>query len=94
MDWDSVVGLGEMMNFPGILSSDERTHAIVGETLQAGKTVTGHYSLPETGPGLNAYIASGVRCCHESTPDRGCPGKNAPGDVRHVPGGLRLAGPP
>ena len=67
MDWDSVVGLGEMMNFPGILSSDERTHAIVGETLQAGKTVTGHYSLPETGPGLNAYIASGVRCCHEST---------------------------
>lgn len=67
MGWDNVVGLGEMMNFPGILSSDERTHAIVGETLQAGKTVTGHYSLPETGPGLNAYIASGVRCCHEST---------------------------
>ena len=65
MDWDSVVGLGEMMNFPGILSSDERTHAIVGETLKAGKTVTGHYSLPETGSGLNAYIASGVRCCHE-----------------------------
>ncbi len=67
MDWDSVVGLGEMMNFPGILSSDPRTHAIVGETLQAGKIVTGHYSMPETGPGLNAYIASGVRCCHEST---------------------------
>ena len=44
------------MNFPGILSSDERTHAIVGETLQAGKTVTGHYSLPETGPGLNADV--------------------------------------
>ena len=51
------------MNFPGILSSDKRTHAIVGETLKAGKTVTGHYSLPETGKGLNAYIAAGVRCC-------------------------------
>ena len=29
--------------------------------------MTGHYSVPETGAGLNAYIASGVRCCHEST---------------------------
>lgn len=67
MDWDTCVGLGEMMNFPGILSSNEETHAIVGNTLKAGKIVTGHYSLPETGKGLNAYIASGVRCCHEST---------------------------
>ena len=49
MKWDECVGLGEMMNFPGILSSDKRTHAIVGETLKAGKAVTGHYSLPETG---------------------------------------------
>ena len=67
MEWDSVVGLGEMMNFPGILSSDGHAHGIVGETLKAGKIVTGHYSLPETGAGLNAYIASGIRCCHEST---------------------------
>lgn len=67
MEWDSCVGLGEMMNFPGILGADERTHAIVGETLKAGKIATGHYSLPETGKGLNAYVASGVRCCHEST---------------------------
>ena len=67
MKWPECVGLGEMMNFPGIIYGDERTHAIVGETLKAGKTVTGHYSVPETGKGLNAYIASGVRCCHEST---------------------------
>ncbi len=67
MLWDSCVGLGEMMNFPGILGADGRTHAIVGETLKAGKIATGHYSLPETAQGLNAYIASGVRCCHEST---------------------------
>lgn len=67
MSWDECVGLGEMMNFPGILGADERTHNIVGETLKAGNIVTGHYSLPETEKGLNAYIASGVRCCHEST---------------------------
>lgn len=67
MDYDCCVGLGEMMNFPGILGGNPHTHGIVGETLKAGKIPTGHYSIPETGPGLNAYIASGIRCCHEST---------------------------
>ena len=67
MEYDCCVGLGEMMNFPGILGGNPHTHGIVGETLKAGKIPTGHYSLPETGAGLNAYIASGVRCCHEST---------------------------
>ena len=60
------VGLGEMMNFPGILSGADLPHAIVAETLKAGKVVTGHYSVPETDRGLNAYISTGVRCCHES----------------------------
>jgi len=55
------------MNFPGILFSTDHAHHIVGETLKAGKIATGHYSMPETGKGLNAYIASGIRCCHEST---------------------------
>ena len=67
MDYDCCVGLGEMMNFPGILGGNPHTHGIVDETLKAGKIPTGHYSLPETGAGLNAYIASGMRCCHEST---------------------------
>lgn len=67
MDWPSVVGLGEMMNFPGILGGTDHAHGEVAETLRAGKIVTGHYSMPETDRGLNAYVASGVRCCHEST---------------------------
>ncbi len=61
------VGLGEMMNFPGVINSLDPVHAITNETLKADKIITGHYSLPETGKGLNAYIASGIRCCHEST---------------------------
>ncbi|MDF9824256.1 adenine deaminase [Breznakia sp. PF5-3] len=67
MKWDDVVGLGEMMNFPGILNSTDHAHGVVAETLKANKIVTGHYSLPDTGNGLHSYIASGVRCCHEST---------------------------
>lgn len=67
MRWDSVVGLGEMMNFPGILSGSDLPHDEVAETLRRGMTVTGHYSIPENDKGLNAYIAAGIRCCHEST---------------------------
>lgn len=66
MTWDSVAGLGEMMNFPGVLSGDNSIHDELIATLDANKTITGHYSMPEIGMGLNGYIASGVRCCHES----------------------------
>ena len=67
MGWDGVMGLGEMMNFPGVIYGDETVHGELAETLKADQVITGHYSVPDTGAGLNAYIASGVRCCHEST---------------------------
>ena len=67
MTWDGIVGLGEMMSFPTVLWADENTHGELAETLKADQVITGHYSVPDTGAGLNAYIASGVRCCHEST---------------------------
>ena len=65
MQWEEVVGLGEMMNFPGIQYGAEGPHAIVAETLKAGKTVTGHYPS-EDARGLNAYLCSGAANCHES----------------------------
>ena len=67
MTWPGVVGLGEMMNFPGVLAGTDHAHGELAETLKADRVVTGHYSVPETDRGLNAYVASGVRCCHEST---------------------------
>ena len=67
MTWEGVMGLGEMMSFPNVLSGDEHIHGELAETLKADQIITGHYSVPDTGAGLNAYIASGVRCCHEST---------------------------
>lgn len=66
MTWKEVVGLGEMMNFPGVLNGDNNIHNELKHTLAANKTITGHYSMPEIETGLNTYIASGVRCCHES----------------------------
>ena len=67
MTWDGIMGLGEMMSFPNVLGADPNIHGELAETLKADQVITGHYSIPETGSGLNAYIASGVRCCHEST---------------------------
>lgn len=67
MGWEGVAGLGEVMNYPGVLAGDEMLHAEIAETLKARKTITGHYPLVETDGRLNAYLASGVSCCHECT---------------------------
>ncbi len=67
MTWDGIMGLGEMMSFPNVIGAEPNIHGELAETLKADQVITGHYSVPETGAGLNAYIASGVRCCHEST---------------------------
>ncbi len=61
-----VKGLGEMMNFPGVLYNDQNIHNELKETMKANKVITGHYSVPETNKGLNAYISTGIKCCHES----------------------------
>ena len=66
MKIDEVKGLGEMMNFPGVLYNDNNIHNELIETMKVNKVITGHYSVPDTDKGLNAYIASGIKCCHES----------------------------
>jgi len=70
LNWEGIAGLGEMMNYTGILSGDPQTCEKVEKTLEAGKTVTGHFPLADTGAALNAYIAAGISCCHESTSAR------------------------
>jgi adenine deaminase len=66
MAWDEVVGLGEMMNFPGVLARDEDVMSKITETLKAGKVVTGHYASPDLGPNLSAYASCGIISDHES----------------------------
>ena len=67
MGWDGIMGLGEMMSFPNVIGAEENIHAKLAETLKSDNIITGHFSIPDTGAALNAYIASGIRCCHEST---------------------------
>src|SRR5262245_40376287 len=68
LGWDGAVGLGEMMNMPGVLDGDENLHAESAATLALGKPVTGHWSLTGWNDHrLQAYIAAGVDSCHETT---------------------------
>lgn len=66
MSWDNVVALGEMMNFPGILTCERNALGEVRETLRADRVATGHFPSPDRDRGLNAYVAAGVSSCHES----------------------------
>lgn len=66
MSMPELVGLGEMMNDPGVLSCDANVFGEINETLKAGKTVTGHFTIPDNDRSLNAYIAAGISSCHES----------------------------
>ena len=67
MTWPGIVGLGEMMNFPGVASADPKMLAEIAETQRAGKTVGGHYASPDLGPAFAAYVAGGPADDHEGT---------------------------
>ena len=69
IDEKRVLGLGEMMNYPGVASAD----ATVLDKLQCawsrGKNIDGH-APSITGPALDSYAAAGITTDHEcETPD-------------------------
>ncbi|MGD8554747.1 MAG: adenine deaminase [Anaerolineales bacterium] len=67
MRWPGVIGLGEMMNFPGVFSGDEKMHAEMAETRAAGKVIGGHYASPDLGLPFHGYVAGGPEDDHEGT---------------------------
>ena len=67
MQWPGIIGLGEMMNFPGVIQGDPKMLAEIAATQNAGKTVGGHYASPDRGPEFHAYVAGGPADDHEGT---------------------------
>jgi len=67
MRWPGIIGLGEMMNFPGVFSNNAAMHAEMAATSKAGKTIGGHYASPDLGRTFHAYIAGGPADDHEGT---------------------------
>jgi adenine deaminase len=67
MSWPGIIGLGEMMNFPGVFLGDEKMHAEMGESRRTGKTIGGHYASPDLGLPFHGYVAGGPEDDHEGT---------------------------
>lgn len=64
LEWKHTIGLGEMMNFPGVLNGDPEV--LLKLALSRGKVVDGH-APGLSGKDLNAYLAAGIISDHEST---------------------------
>ncbi len=67
MTWPGIIGLGEMMNFPGVYMGDDRMHAEMAATMGAGKVIGGHYASPDLGRTFHGYAAGGPADDHEGT---------------------------
>ena len=67
MTWPGIIGLGEMMNFPGVIKSDEKMLAEMAATHAANKTIGGHYASPDLGLPFHGYVAGGAEDDHEGT---------------------------
>lgn len=59
----NVLGLAEMMNFPGVIHGDQNVHDKIEE--YSDLNLDGHCPMLR-GKELNAYIASGIQNCHET----------------------------
>ncbi len=66
LEQERVLGLGEMMNFPGVLGKDPEVLKKIATARRKKKPIDGHAPLL-SGKGLNAYLGSGIESDHECT---------------------------
>ncbi len=67
MTWPAIIGLGEVMNFPGVAANDDTMVGEIAATRVAGKTVGGHFASPDLGRAFHGYVAGGPEDDHEGT---------------------------
>ena len=67
MTWPGIIGLGEVMNFPGVFLGDQKMLAEMDAPRRAGKTIGGHSASPALGPAFHAYAVGGPEDDHEGT---------------------------
>jgi adenine deaminase len=65
LTWEGVIGLGEMMDYPGVADGEAKALAVMDATRRAGKIIGGHYASPDLGRGFHAYAAGGAEDDHE-----------------------------
>lgn len=64
LSWEGVLGLGEVMDFDGLVSLKKKMIEIVSIGREAGAVIDGHCFL--TGRKLAAYVAAGPEADHEN----------------------------
>jgi adenine deaminase len=67
MKWKGIIGLGEMMNFPGVFMGDQNMLEEMSITHAHGKTIGGHYASLDLGLPFHGYVAGGAEDEHEGT---------------------------
>jgi len=67
MKWPGIIGLGEMMNFPGVFMGDKNMLEEMSITHAHSKTIGGHYASPDLGIPFHGYAAGGAEDDHEGT---------------------------
>lgn len=66
LDEDRVVGIAELMNFPGVLAADPAVLAKAELGIRRGVPIDGH-APGVSGKDLCAYVAAGIESDHETT---------------------------
>ena len=67
MKWERIIGLGEMMNYPGVAMGDTNMLEEMSLTHDSNKTIGGHYASPDLGLAFHGYAAGGAEDDHEGT---------------------------
>ncbi len=67
MKWDRIIGLGEMMNYPGVAMGTDKLLEEMSLTHASHKTIGGHYASPDLGIPFHGYVAGGAEDDHEGT---------------------------
>jgi adenine deaminase len=67
LEWENIIGLGEMMNYPGVATADPKALAEMDIVRRAGKVIGGHYAAPDLGRPFHAYVVGGPEDDHEGT---------------------------
>ena len=67
MKWKGIIGLGEMMNFPGVFMGNQNMLDEMSVTHAHNKTIGGHYASPDLGIPFHGYVVGGAEDDHEGT---------------------------
>ena len=65
LEWENVIGLAEMMNYPGVIYKDPEVLKKIEVVKSKQKPIDGHCPMLR-GKELNAYISAGIGSDHES----------------------------